>query len=442
MMHLFMQYLVLALTCLSSFTSASAVSHGHYHKKDGVEAAVEAAVEGAIEAATVGYHNAAYFVNWAIYARNYQPQQLPASKLTHVLYAFANLQANGTVYLSDTYSDIEKHYPTDSWNDVGNNVYGCIKQLYLHKKHNRQMKTLLSIGGWTYSSNFAAASSTNATRARFAATAVRLVQDLGFDGIDVDWEYPTNDVEAANFVLLLQAIRSALDAYAARYAPGYHFLITAATPAGPDHYNVLHMADMDKYLDSWHLMAYDYSGSWDNTTAHNANLYPSVLKPKSTPYSTQKAIIDYVAKGVPISKINMGLPLNGKSFMNTTGLGLPYSGVGTGSWEAGTYDYKVLPRAGATEVYLPDVVATYSYDNVTKELISYDSVKSVSVKTKYIMTSGMGGAMFWETSSDRTGDGSLISTTAGLFPALDQAQNLLTYNASAYANMAAGMPGE
>ncbi|KAJ8069551.1 hypothetical protein OCU04_003201 [Sclerotinia nivalis] len=438
MVHLFVQYSVLALTCLSSFASASAVPHGHYPKKSGVKATVE----GAVEAATGGYHNAAYFVNWAIYGRNYQPQQLPASKLTHVIYAFANLQTDGTVYLSDTYSDLEKHYPTDSWNDTGNNVYGCIKQLYLHKKHNRQMKTLLSIGGWTYSSNFAAASSTTATRARFAATAVRFVQDLGFDGIDIDWEYPANDVEAANFVLLLQAIRSALDAYAARYAPGYHFLITAATPAGPDHYNVLRMADMDKYLDSWHLMAYDYSGSWDNTTGHNANLYPSVLKPKSTPYSTQRAIIDYVAKGVPISKIIMGLPLNGKSFMNTTGLGLPYSGVGTGSWEAGIYDYKVLPRAGATEVYLPDLVATYSYDDVTKELISYDNVMSVSTKTKYIMASGMGGAMFWETSADKTDDGSLISTTAGLFPALDQARNLLTYNASAYANMAAGMPGE
>ncbi|KAF7871907.1 uncharacterized protein EAF02_009012 [Botrytis sinoallii] len=367
--------------------------------------------------------------------RNYQPQQLPATKLTHVLYAFANLQTDGTVYLSDTYSDLQKHYPTDSWNDVGNNIYGCVKQLYLLKKKNRQMKTLLSIGGWTYSTNFAAAASTNATRTKFASTAVQFVQDLGFDGIDIDWEYPANDVEASNFLfarLSMHMLRSML------WLP---FLITVASPAGPEKYNILHLADMDKYLDSWHLMAYDYAGSWDNVTGHMANLNPSLINNSSTPYSTQRAITDYIAKGVSLSKIIMGLPLYGRAFEGTTGMGLTFNGIGSGSWEAGVWDYKDLPRAGASEYYSSDVVGTYSYDNSTKELVSYDNVKAIQTKAEYIMSSGLGGAMFWESSGDRNDSKSLISTTAGIFPSLDQTQNLLTYNASAYANLAAGMPG-
>ncbi|KAI1370062.1 glycosyl hydrolases family 18-domain-containing protein [Hypoxylon crocopeplum] len=123
---------------------------------------------------------------------------------------------------------------------------------------------------------------------------------------------------------------------------------------------------------------YDYAGSWDTSCGHQSNLYANPNNPASTPYSTNVAVESYLCAGVPASKIVLGIPLYGRSFEATGGLGGAYTGVGQGSWEEGVWDYKVLPRQGATELYDKVADASYSYNNVSRELINYDNVPNGS----------------------------------------------------------------
>jgi hypothetical protein len=73
----------------------------------------EVSSEVDLEKRASGFANAVYFTNWGIYGRNFQPADLPASQISHVIYSFMNVRADGTVFSGDTYADLEKHYPDD-----------------------------------------------------------------------------------------------------------------------------------------------------------------------------------------------------------------------------------------------------------------------------------------------------------------------------------------
>jgi chitinase len=100
---------------------------------------------------------------------------------------------------------------------------------------------MISVGGWTLSSKFSDVALTAQSRTRFAQSAVNFIVQYGFDGVDIDWEFPVagglesnvyRPEDKQNYTLLLRELRIQLDARGALDARKYYLSIAA--PAGDD----------------------------------------------------------------------------------------------------------------------------------------------------------------------------------------------------------------
>ncbi|UZJ55292.1 hypothetical protein CBS101457_004612 [Exobasidium rhododendri] len=383
-----------------------------------------------------GKMNIGYFTNWSIYGRKYLVSKVPAQSLSHVLYAFADVRDDGEVFLTDSWADVEIHYDGDSWNDTGKNLYGCFKQLLILKRQNRHLKLLLSIGGWTYSSHFKAVR-TAAGRSKFVASAMKILEDVGLDGLDIDWEYPKDAEEAHQYVLLLAELRNALNARA-NAVQARHWLSIAA-PCG-EQKETLNVRAMDQYLDMWNLMAYDFSGTWSRCATHQANLFPSQV----TETSVDTAVSYYLAQGVAPGKLVMGMPLYARAFAKTGGLGQPFKGVPEGGAEPGNFFYSDLPLPGHTEHFDNVAHAIFSQNVAKGEIASYEGPASVDSKVKYIHDRGLAGSMWWELSGDCDAakggmERALIPRAAYGLGQLESTPNNLHYPYSQYDNVRSGI---
>ncbi|KAJ2735762.1 hypothetical protein H4R23_002146, partial [Coemansia sp. Cherry 401B] len=329
-----------------------------------------------------------YYSSWL---KN-QTEAIGFSKYSHVIVSFANPCTNGSFVFPDF--------------DVPDAV---------SKIHKDNAKALVSIGGWSYSTNFSSIMKDTTARTALADNIVTYVDENKLDGIDIDWEFPGvdsgqagNGVDQANdtpnYLKLLQDLRKKLDA---KFADDKK-LITMAVGSQPFNVNGKPSTDLSEFakvVDYANLMLYDFYGSWSKTSGPNAPLngdglsFMSVIKAWTDakwPASKLTAGMAFYGHSVTLSSIGKDISTN--QFQSKSDV-VPKGDEGdvkettsanfTGMWQ---YNYLrtgvLLDAAGKTAEHWTrywdnSSMTPYLVNDQDKRFISYDDQQSIQAKVQF-----------------------------------------------------------
>ncbi|MED6146994.1 hypothetical protein PIB30_039952 [Stylosanthes scabra] len=309
--------------------------------------------------------------------------------LTHVFFAF--LLPSNTTYTLDI---------------TATNATSLAKFSTTLRSKYPPVKTLVSIGGAASNASLFAHIARNAdARAAFIGSSILVARRFGFDGLDLDWEYPRNAAEMSDLAVLLRQWRIAILAEseltgrppllltAAVYFAADFFLNAPPVPWYP-------VIAMNKTLDFINVMSYDLHGAWDNNTGAPAALFD----PKGN-VNVVYGLRSWIWAGMCPKKVVMGLPLYGKKWTlldpNVTGIGSEAIGVKPESGgDVPYFQIEAFNKKGNVTVgYDPDTVSAYSYSGTS--WVGYDDPMTVTAKIGFAQALGLRGYFFWAAGFDR-----------------------------------------
>lgn len=315
--------------------------------------------------ASPDYKVVGYYPSWK---RNIFPaEKVDFKNLTHIAHAFIWPNADGSLATYDNFL-----YPD-----------------LINKTHQAGRKIIVSIGGWGNCDNFSPMTANMTTRAKFVDNVKNFCRNNGYDGVDIDWEYPQSAVDLANLNRLIQELRAAFDTVDST------MILAMAVPTGDWSGKWFDFATLINSVNWIGGMTYDFHGTWTDHAGHSAPLYAPPNEPEG---SVDLGIQYLLSRGIPADKIFLGLPFYGKEFTAKE-----LYGSSTGCNDLGYNE--IIPRLAAGWTYHWDNLSKVPYltnSNHTK-LISFDDTVSVRIKCEYLKQKKLGGVIIWELSHDDMG---------------------------------------
>jgi GH18 family chitinase/outer membrane protein OmpA-like peptidoglycan-associated protein len=362
-----------------------------------------------------------YYPNWQQYKRGgmFHQNNLDFSKYTIIEYAFMGLDESGNVYLVDPWGDnkiISGDIDWDLTTDEEDPVYIPYTNM-ISLAHKEGTKVMVSIGGWTLSTNFPQVAADPDKRARFAESCVEVCRKYNFDGIDIDWEFPGaspgNGCEGGpedkeNLNLMFDVIRDSLNVYEKEV--GHKMLLTAAFHSVPYLAQQVDWEHTAEVLDYVNLFGYDFYGAW----------YKEEAIPQSPLYAPAEGHGDFGVNqadgfllltevyGVPAEKIILGIGFYGRSIVGMKGgpaLYAPHDGaVDLDNFplhEGSPAYFEIIEKYPEYNVmWDEDMKVPYMLGKTSNSFVGYDDLVSVQYKAAFICQQGAAGCLIWEVSQD------------------------------------------
>jgi len=336
-----------------------------------------------------------YFTSWSQYRTDrgkFVPEDVDPTLCTHIIYAFANIDGN----------NLKAGEPSDESTASGKGMYARVLAL---KQTNPSLKVLLGVGGWVMGTQpLLLCSWKRHKQDTVLLNVVTYLTQQGFDGLDMDWEYPGSrgspPQDKHNFVLLMQELHNAF----INHQPSPLLLSTAVgvgkwtIDAGYD------VPALSGIVDFFNLMTYDLHGNWENSTGHNAPLFVHPSDTGDASHLNVEWAVNYlISLGMPPAKMVLGIPAYGRSFTlddpSNNGIGAPThkpGAPGPYTKEAGFISYYEICdmlKTGVVHYAIPAQHAAYVTSG--SQWVGYDDQQSLREKACFARSLGLAGVMFW-----------------------------------------------